>query len=250
VTNRQIDLLGDRIRHGDASERDLEALAAYRISFREAYTNVSNVLAANAIEFTGRSKSNLSIERKLRREPSLRLTQMQDIEGCRIVVADYERQQAGVALVATLFSSVKTIDRRARPSHGYRAVHLIANIGGRVVEIQVRTRLQDLWAQLSERIADELGEPDVKYGAGPEEVRAVLETTSRRIAGIELGEEAVSIIEARLEEDPRLVAADVVGLLPGAIEEVDQLRSSLAAVLAQSVRVLEHARMTRDRQKP
>jgi ppGpp synthetase/RelA/SpoT-type nucleotidyltranferase len=36
------------------------------------------------------------------------------------------------------------IDRREKPSHGYRAVHVIVECGGRMVEIQVRTELQHL----------------------------------------------------------------------------------------------------------
>jgi len=43
------------------------------------------------------------------------------------------------------FSDVKLDDRRAKPSHGYRAVHLITKVAAKPVEIQVRTELQDGW---------------------------------------------------------------------------------------------------------
>jgi ppGpp synthetase/RelA/SpoT-type nucleotidyltranferase len=33
------------------------------------------------------------------------------------------------------------IDRRINPSHGYRAVHIIAKVSGMPIEIQVRTSL-------------------------------------------------------------------------------------------------------------
>jgi ppGpp synthetase/RelA/SpoT-type nucleotidyltranferase len=62
-----------------------------------------------------------------------------------------------VSQIAGLFPGAKKVDRRKRPSHGYRAVHLIVSVERRVVEIQVRTAMQDLWAQAMERLADKVG---------------------------------------------------------------------------------------------
>jgi hypothetical protein len=45
------------------------------------------------------------------------------------------------------------VDRRSKPSYGYRAVHVIPSITGKPVEIQLRTQLQHLWAELSETLA-------------------------------------------------------------------------------------------------
>lgn len=50
---------------------------------------------------------------------------------------------------------------------GYRAVHVIVSIGGRFVEIQIRTLGQDLWANVFERIADIFGR-GIRYGEPPE----------------------------------------------------------------------------------
>src|SRR4030095_6727255 len=104
--------------------------------------------------------------------------------GCRIVVADVAVQEAHVLKAATLFGDAKVLDRRESPSHGYRAVHLIVTIGRRVVEVQIRTTLQDLWAQLCERLAEEVGDPDVKYGGGPATAREILSTASPPISDI------------------------------------------------------------------
>ena len=43
------------------------------------------------------------------------------------------------------------IDRRKNPTYGYRAVHVIVYWDGIPVEIQIRTELQDTWAQIVER---------------------------------------------------------------------------------------------------
>jgi ppGpp synthetase/RelA/SpoT-type nucleotidyltranferase len=48
----------------------------------------------------------------------------------------------------TLFEGAVDIDdRREKPSHGYRAVHVIPRVDAHSIEIQVRTPLQDIWAQ-------------------------------------------------------------------------------------------------------
>jgi len=70
-------------------------------------------------------------------------------------------------LKATLVKAV-VIDRRKNPSYGYRAVHVIATARNRPVEIQVRTELQHLWAQLSEKLSDAHGLA-IKYGGGDTE---------------------------------------------------------------------------------
>ena len=85
----QIDRLGDRLRAGSLTESDLIILDEYRRSFGEAYESVVRTIRQSlGLEPTGRpAKSTGSISEKLRRE-SIRLSQIQDIAGCRIVVHD------------------------------------------------------------------------------------------------------------------------------------------------------------------
>jgi len=59
------------------------------------------------------------------------------------------------------------IDRREKPSHGYRAVHVIVYEDSTPMEIQVRTKLQDTWAQISEKLGDIWGR-GLRYGDGPD----------------------------------------------------------------------------------
>ena len=66
---------------------------------------------------------------------------MQDIAGCRVTVTDLTRQDLVVDQLRKLFPESRVNDRRASPSNGYRAVHVIPSIDGRTVEIQVRTLL-------------------------------------------------------------------------------------------------------------
>lgn len=91
----QVDRLGERIRTRGITPEDLQALDSYRRSFAKAYEFVVAAIRNDlVIEPTGRpTKSTTSISDKLARE-SLRLSQMQDIAGCRIVVPDLKSQDA------------------------------------------------------------------------------------------------------------------------------------------------------------
>jgi ppGpp synthetase/RelA/SpoT-type nucleotidyltranferase len=109
---------------------------------------------------------------------------MQDIAGCRVVVADIQEQGRFVELLKSDFPTQRVEDRRKKPSHGYRAVHVIVQSAGKSVEIQVRTMLQHLWAQVSEKAADVL-DPAVKYGGGPKWVRDLLTLSSQFIGRLE-----------------------------------------------------------------
>jgi ppGpp synthetase/RelA/SpoT-type nucleotidyltranferase len=101
---------------------------------------------------------------------------------------DLTEQDTIVSKIVETFSITKVIDRRKHPTHGYRAVHVIATLDERHIEIQVRTHLQDLWAQAVERLADEAGR-EIRYGGPPhgrsEDVKNVL-NLSNDIAEVEL----------------------------------------------------------------
>lgn len=214
----QIDRLGDRLKKGEMSEADLQMLDEYRRSFAEAFGFLVRTIRKElALEPTGRpAKSTSSICEKLRRE-SIRLTQIQDIAGCRLIVPDIASQETIVQSLKNLFEHTTIVDRRQQPSHGYRAVHVIVSCLDKVVEIQVRTSLQHLWAELSERISDVLG-PAIKYGGGDESVREVLtgfsssiitiESTQARLQNLEVQRELISLkqrISDKFRETIKLV---------------------------------------------
>src|SRR6267378_4026262 len=154
-TKNQIDRLGDRLRRGGISAADLRLLNNYKRSFTRSYeTAVGKIQGELKLEPTGRfPKTTTSIIDKLQRE-HVRLSQMQDIAGCRLIVEDMASQDEVITRLKGLFDKFRIDDRRERPSHGYRAVHVIVDSGGKLVEIQVRTRLQQGWAEFSEKLSD------------------------------------------------------------------------------------------------
>lgn len=184
LSKTQIDRLGDRIKRGHITEEDLRLLDRYRRSFTDAYEAVVRLIRDKlGLEPTGRVKSTTSIADKLRRE-SIRLTQIQDIAGCRLVVADIAEQETVIQSLRTLFQQAVVFDRREKPSHGYRAVHVVVNRGGKLIEIQVRTSLQHIWAELSEKFSDLKG-TIIKYGGGDEAIQRNLQILSVRVATAE-----------------------------------------------------------------
>lgn len=186
LSKTQVDRLGDRIKRGHVTEEDLRLLDRYRLSFTPAYkVVVGDIRDKLGLEPTGRpAKSTPSIVDKLKRD-SIRLTQIQDIAGCRIVVADIAEQESVIQSLMGLFAQVTVIDRRAKPSHGYRAVHVVVNRDGKLIEIQVRTALQHAWAEASEKISDWKG-TSIKYGGGDEVIQRNLQIMSHGVAKVEL----------------------------------------------------------------
>lgn len=190
LSKNQIDKLGDRLRKGNISEDDLRLLDSYRRSFGDVYESVVGEIRDQlSYEPTGRpAKSTTSIIEKLQRE-STRLSQMQDIAGCRIVVPVLASQDAVTEQLESIFDRVDFDDRRKKPSHGYRAVHVIVNQSGKLVEVQVRTSLQHTWAELSEKLSDEF-DSSIKYGGGSKEIASYLSMLSDAMLDMEIAVKA------------------------------------------------------------
>jgi ppGpp synthetase/RelA/SpoT-type nucleotidyltranferase len=178
LSKNQVDKLGERLGDAHITDADLQLLDEYRRTFSEAYEfAISTIQERLGLEPTGRpAKTIHSIREKLRRE-SIRLTQMQDIAGCRLVVPDLAQQDRTVAQLCSVFADTHVVDRRVNPSYGYRAVHVVVRTHGKLVEIQVRTLLQHQWAEVSEKHSDI--DPGIKYGGGDPELRELLLKVSK-----------------------------------------------------------------------
>jgi hypothetical protein len=116
LSKTQIDRLGNRLKKGSPSDDDLRLLDEYRRSFGPAYDFIIRTIRETLrLEPTGRpAKSTSSIAEKLRRE-SIRLSQVQDIAGCRVVVADIFAQDQTIAMLREAFPQIRVIDRRINP---------------------------------------------------------------------------------------------------------------------------------------
>jgi putative GTP pyrophosphokinase len=188
LSRSQIDRLGEKLRAQTFHEEELRALDDYRRTFGSAYdSTVDRLRRVLGAPVSGRpAKSTNSIIEKLNRE-TLRLSQMQDIAGCRVVVADVIQQNETVESLKREFPEATVVDRRVKPSHGYRAVHVIVTANQKPIEVQIRTFLQHAWAELCEKFADVV-DPAIKYGGGPSDARRTLDAVAMLIARIEAAE--------------------------------------------------------------
>ena len=78
---------------------------------------------------------------------------------------------------------------------------MIVDTEGLSVEVQVRSSLQHVWAELSERLADVV-DSTIKYGGGDPKVREILSLTSEHIANLEELEGELSSLTEESMNDP------------------------------------------------
>ncbi len=234
MTKTQIDRLGDTLRTEHPDESHLRQLDVYRRSFAGGYEHVvKSIRECLGLEPTGRpAKSTKSIIEKLQRE-SVRLSQMQDIAGCRVIVEEISEQGHAIEQLTGLFSSVTIVDRRRNPSHGYRAVHIIAKVSEKPIEIQVRTAVQHAWAELSEKLADVV-DPEIKYGGGPDNFRALLLRASSLMERVETDQQRLidALKEAPEEHLPERVITAVAAARKELRVQEEELRELLVEFTA------------------
>ncbi len=179
LSNTQLDRLGDRLRAAQTEDAvqpdDRTAYHDFRSSLVEGLDSVMQQIADIAGQTpTSRLKTLNSTIAKLVRQPNTRLSQVQDIVGCRVVVPDRAAQDKAVEQIRERFPSHQLDDRREHDQNGYRAVHVIVRLdNGTSVEVQVRTAQENQWANLCEHLADTV-DPRLKYGGGPPQLREPL----------------------------------------------------------------------------
>jgi ppGpp synthetase/RelA/SpoT-type nucleotidyltranferase len=106
-----------------------------------------------------RLKRRPRIAEKLVRHPTMQLSRMQDIAGCRAELPDLGAVGRVHDRLAALGWDLDHVDDyNAKPkTTGYRALHLIVRRDDTAVEIQLRTMLQQRWAAFVEHL-------DLRYG--------------------------------------------------------------------------------------
>lgn len=137
---------------------------------------------------------------KMIREPRMKLSRMGDIGGVRAVVPDQDAAYYVARRLRKNWTITRFSDYAANPkADGYRALHLINKHRGRLIEVQIRTPLQDNWANLVEIYSAEAG-AGLKYGEGPQEMRQALVELSRVDAEFESDSSSGASAQARSEE--------------------------------------------------
>lgn len=179
----------------DGPLHDEEFNAAVRLVtlYRQSFTDPSRATEALIATFltevapdaklTGRPKRTGAIIGKLVRHRSMRLTQMADIAGLRVRFSqDAPEVRHLCQRMETQWPTAKLIDYVARPKPtGYRALHVLVEMDGRVVEVQLRTANQNRWADEVELAADRL-DIALKDGEGPDDLVRYFERAAYKLA--------------------------------------------------------------------
>lgn len=161
-------------------------------------------------------ESDYYIAQRLKRKPqiirklgrlSVRLTQLQDIGGCRIIVeknADVDRLLSFIEDQVRNQSTL-SIDRvtdyrdRGRDVTGYRALHILLSRGGYKIELQIRSRIQHYWSESIERTSVVYGYY-LKEGEGDAAVIAYFQRLSDAFFELESGREPSPKTKLEIDE--------------------------------------------------
>jgi ppGpp synthetase/RelA/SpoT-type nucleotidyltranferase len=200
LSGSQLEKLGDRLRAGPLTLADLLQLRRFletlepfaEGTFAKIRDLDAEAAGLRSAQITRRNvKTIRSILAKLRRQ-STTLRQIQDLVGCRLVVHDIVDQNEWLTALSSIFTVAQIVDRRPSPQHGYRAVHFIVRDGALRFEVQLRTVLQDRWANIVEKLDDRLG-TQLKYGSGNKAILDGLQELATGITRFELIEESCRV---------------------------------------------------------
>ena len=141
--------------------------------------------------FAKRLKRYVSISRKLQRYDRMSLKNMQDIGGCRAIVANEKklrpivRELRKLPEFKTAGGNLRSKDYISNPKKdGYRSYHLIGrfhekNSAPRNIEVQVRTNIQHYWATALE-IVDLFTDQALKSNQGDEHWKSFFVNVSKQ----------------------------------------------------------------------
>lgn len=212
LSNSQIKRAGELLRRHRSGELkpDLRKLAgAHQVldTFRARWTAPPRPLNTVAVglrsmvrtldleaEVSQRLKRIDRIVQKLVRTKT-RLTELQDIAGCRAVVEGREEQDRLVQRAVQVWHEDLAAKPRLNPRDyvtapretGYRAVHLIVVKHGLPVEVQIRTGLQHSWAMIVEGLEERTGE-QLKDNEGSPTLLATLRELADTFALVDEGD--------------------------------------------------------------
>lgn len=196
----------------DAFSILLRYRAAHQLPLTKATMGLrSRVVTAKcaSVDVSQRLKRVPTILDKLRREPTMKLANMQDIGGCRAVLDSIDEVRRVQKRLKSRALKIYDYIEHPRPS-GYRGVHVIVQYDDRLTEVQLRTRVMHEWAYTVERLSGRLG-VDLKSGKGPPPVLDWLRAVSQAMALDETGE----AVDIYVLEELEALRTKAVSFLPG-----------------------------------
>jgi putative GTP pyrophosphokinase len=179
-----------------ALEAAREALEWWRSLHARPLSTVAANLRGHVVKAEAQVDGRVEVTQRLKRQDTLigklgrergNVTQMQDIGGVRAVVPSPSHVYRVRRRLLKSWMIVRERDYITSPKDdGYRALHLIVRRAGFTIEVQVRTRGQDIWANAIEQAGRQTG-VQFKFGEGSESDRTMFADVAAVIATVEDG---------------------------------------------------------------
>ena len=196
-------LIDESVKKGSPEfEAAIDVLTYWRLIHEAPLANAQHIVEVEALKvdknaFTAkRLKRYESIVNKLKRFEDMKLKNMQDIGGCRVVVSSLKKLTQLIRALKrrpefkNSKGAVRHKDYIESPKEdGYRSYHLIGrfkdiNNGDRNIEVQLRTRLQHDWATALE-IVDIFTKQKLKSNQGDKKWSEFFKAVSEQFAIME-----------------------------------------------------------------
>lgn len=170
------------------------------VEYRRGFQDPLKKVTVGLRQFVARETDEVTVGQRLKRNPqifnkldrfgSMRLTQMEDVAGCRAILRGGAPEIAGVLRRIRRNWDVLGIEDYVNSPKvtGYRAVHVVVRRDGHPVEIQLRTPGQHEWAEGVERWAAHTGFA-LKDGKGPSDLLSYFDLVAWGISVEEQQEE-------------------------------------------------------------
>ena len=186
-----------------------QTLVAYRSEHQYPLIKATSGLRSNVgaelcnIEVSQRLKRIPTILDKLQREPGMDLSRMQDFGGCRAVLNNVDEVRRVQERVLRTHKRRNGTDAKFKDyittprESGYRGVHVVVTYDGRLIEVQLRTKVMHEWAIAVERLSGRTG-INLKSSDGPSELHEFFTHASILMALDEAGESVDADLISRM----------------------------------------------------
>lgn len=147
-----------------------------------------------------RLKKAPTIAHKLLREPGMKLSRMGDIGGVRAVLPNQDAAYRVARRLRRNWTITRFRDYVMTPKpDGYRALHLINRHRGRLIEVQLRTSNQHLWADAVETVSRATA-PNLKFGDGPPALTEYLRAVALALSMEDRGQQPPAELLAEVKD--------------------------------------------------
>jgi len=190
ISKRTVDKMGEVLRVEPQNEEALEVLDTWRTMhagpLQKAVTVIVGCYGESTATLSSRLKRSVSMIEKLKRQPEMKLSRMQDIAGVRLVSSADSLNMDWLSA----FHIIREYDYNNKPkASGYAAYHIVLNLKEErfkdfQIEMQVRTYWQHLWAMAVETVGMFYGEA-LKASQGNEDWLEFFKLASAALSLIE-----------------------------------------------------------------